>query len=175
MRKIRAQFELSNTGKAVDRRYAITVGDGWHSQVYTLAPPDQFSDHRWEMLLGESLQKFAWASNTSEGMYINIYRQYVNPKFDFSLEAYRRQDWFLAEPEVSHFRLYNPLFARPCLNWPEGGTRWGDGIPFSEGDTKQFAWEFSDWETKIEEKDVKYTVQRLDDSDDFKEFIIKLD
>lgn len=174
MRKVRAQFELSNTGKSVDRRYTIVVGDGFHSQSYTLAPKDQFSDHRWEMLLGESLTKFAWASNTSEGLYVSIFRQYVNPAFDFSLEAYRRQSWFLAEPEVSAFRLYNPLFARACLNWPTNNG-WGDSVPFSEGDIKQFTWDFDDWQTKIEEKDVKYTVQRLDDSNDFKEFIIKLD
>ena len=41
MRNIRAQFELTNIGKSVDRRYSIIVGDGIHSQRYTLAPKDQ--------------------------------------------------------------------------------------------------------------------------------------
>jgi hypothetical protein len=80
----------------------------------------------------------------------------------------------LDDPEVSKFRLYNPLFARACLDWPtERG--WGNSVPFSEGDTKHYSWSYSVWDPKIEEKDVQYTVQRLDDSDDFKEFIIKLD
>jgi hypothetical protein len=174
MRKIRAQFELTNTGKSVDRRYTIIVGDGIHSQRYTLAPKDQFSDHRWDMLLGESSTDCAWNSNTSEGMYITIVRQYVNPAFDFSVDAYRNREWFLAEPEVVGFRLYNPWIGKPFLSWAGRG-RWSDDVDFKEGDTNEFAWSFADWETKIEEKDVKYTVHRLDDSDNFKEFIIKLD
>jgi hypothetical protein len=174
MRNIRAQFELTNTGKSVDRRYSIIVGDGIHSQRYTLAPKDQFSDHRWDMLLGEASTHCEWNSNTSEGMYITIVRQYVNPEFDFSVDAYRNHEWFLAEPEVVGFRLYNPWIGKPFLSWAGRG-RWGDDVDFKEGDTNEFAWSFADWETKIEEKDVKYTVQRLDDSDNFKEFIIKLD
>ncbi len=174
MRNIRAQFELTNTGKSVDRRYSIIVGDGVHSQSYTLAPKDQFSDHRWDMLLGEASTHCEWNSNTSEGMYITIVRQYVNPAFDFSVDAYRNHEWFLAEPEVVGFRLYNPWIGKPFLSWAGRG-RWSSDISFKEGDTNEFAWSFADWETKIEEKDVKYTVQRLDDSDNFKEFIIKLD
>jgi len=174
MREIRAQFELTDKGKSLDRRYSIIVGDGVHSQNFTLAPKDQFSDHRWDMLLGEASVHCDWCSNNSEGLYVTIVRQYVNPEFDFSIEAYRRQDWFLAEPEVTQFRLYNPLFARACLDWPTRNG-WGNSVPFSEGDTKQYAWSFASWEPKIEEKDVQYTVHRLDDSDNFKEFIIKLD
>lgn len=174
MRKVRAQFELSDKGKSVDRRYTIIVGDGFHSQSYTLAPKDQFSDHRWDMLLGEPLTSFAWPSNTNEGLYVNIVRQYVNPAFDFSLEAYRNQEWFLGEPEVAAFRLYNPWIGKPFLSWAGRG-RWSDDVDFSEGDTNEFEWSFSDYETKIEEKNVKYTIHRQDDSDDFKEFIIKLD
>ena len=53
MRDIRAQFDLSKIGQQIDRRYTVHVGDGFHSQSFTLAPPDQFSkDHRWDMLLG---------------------------------------------------------------------------------------------------------------------------
>ena len=51
MREIRAQFELTEKGKSLDRRYSIIVGDGIHSHNFTLAPKDQFSDHRWNMLL----------------------------------------------------------------------------------------------------------------------------
>ena len=42
-------------------------------------------------------------------------------------------------------------------------------------DEKQFEWSVTDWETKIDEQHVKYTVKRLDDSDDYKEFLIRLD
>jgi hypothetical protein len=175
MRKVRARFELTDLAKSVDRRYTVVVGDGAHSERFCLAPKDQFNDYRWEMLLDESHLEYTWASNSSEGMYVTIYRQYVNPQFDFSIDAYRRQDWLLALPEVSMFRLYNPFLARPCLNWPVNHTGWDSGLAFSEGDQHQFAWNFSDWETKIEEKDVQYFVKRLDDSDDFKEFLIRLD
>lgn len=174
MRKVRAQFDLSDKGKSVDRRYTIIVGDGFHSQSYTLAPKDQFSDHRWDMLLGEPLTSFGWPSNTNEGLYVNIIRQYVNPAFDFSLEAYRNREWFIAEPEVAAFRLYNPWIGKPFLSWAGRG-RWNEDVDFREGDTNEFEWSFSDYETKIEEKNVKYTIHRQDDSDDFKEFIIKLD
>ena len=175
MREIRAQFELTEKGISVDRRYSIIVGDGIHSQIFTLAPPkDPFSDFQWHMLLGESRIKWDWCSNNGEGMYVTIVRQYVNQEFDFSPEAYVRHDWMLDEPDVSRFRLYNPLFARACLDWPTSHG-WGNSVPFSEGDTKHYSWSYSSWDSKIEEKDVQYTVQRLDDSDDFKEFIIKLD
>ena len=174
MRKVRAQFELTKKGQDVDRRYTIIVGDGIHSQNYTLAPKDQFSDHRWDMLLGESLTSCEWTSNTNEGLYVTVVRQYVNPKFDFSIDAYRNREWFLAAPEVTGFRLYNPWIGKPFLSW-SGRGRWNDDVDFKEGDTNEFTWSFSDWETKIEEKDVKYTIHRFDDSDNFKEFIIKLD
>lgn len=175
MRKIRAQFELSKKGQSLDRRYVIAVGDGFHSETYTLAPPDQFSDHKWDMLLGDSHLTCEWASNTEEGMYVTILRQYVNPDFDFSdPEAYRRQDWLIAEPDVSVFRLYNPFLARPFLSWG-GKSRWTDDVPFSEGDSHDYTWSFSDWDSKIKETDVLYTIERLGDSDNFKEFKITLD
>lgn len=174
MRKVRAQFELTKKGQDVDRRYIVTVGDGVHSQNFTLAPHDQFSDHRWDMLLGESSTHCEWISNTDEGMYITITRQYVNPNFDFSMESYRNYEWLIADPVVSQFRLYNPWIGKPFLSWAGRG-KWGNDVSFSEGDTSQFAWGFSNWDPKIEEKDVQYTVHRFDDSDNFKEFIIKLD
>lgn len=175
MREIRAQFELTDRAIAVDRRYCISLGDGIHSTSFTLGPKDQFSKPEWEFLVGPSVLSASWHSNNGEGMYVHICRQYVNPNFGFTPKEYQENSWLLGLPEVSHFRLYNPFLARPCLNWPENGTRWGEGIPFSNGDQKQFAWSFEDWETKIEEKDVQYTVKRLDDSDDYKEFLIRLD
>lgn len=174
MREIRAQFELTERAIAVDRRYWISLGDGIHTETFTLGPKDQFSDPRWEFLVGPSLLSGSWHSNNGEGMYVNICRQYLNPNFGFTPEEYKNYGWMINQPAVSVFRLYNPLFARPCLNWSENN-HWGSGLPFSEGDQKQFAWTFSDWETKIEEKDVQYTVKRLTDSDDYKEFLIRLD
>lgn len=175
MRDIRAQFELSGLGQQVDRRYIIAVSDGVHSKTFTLAPPDQFSkDHRWDMLLGHSSLHGDWVSNSDEGMYVTICRQYVNPDFDFSIEQYQNRQWLLGQPDVSSFRLYNPWIGRPFLSWA-GKRGWTTDVSFSEGDSYQFAWSFSDWETKIEENDVKYSIQRLDDTNDFKEFIIKLD
>lgn len=174
MREIRAQFELTEKAISVDRRYVVVVGDGIHSERFVLGPKDQFSRPEWDFLVGPSELSVTWHSNNGEGMYVHIARQYVNPKFDFTPDAYRREEWLLDLPEVSHFRLYNPLFARPCLNWPNGN-RWGTGIPFSEGDQHQFAWDYASYELKIKESDVQYYVKRLDDTDDYKEFLIRLD
>ena len=175
MRKIRAHFELTKTGIAVDRRYVIVVGDGSHSQSFVLGPQDQFSRAEWEFLVGPTQQSIEWHSDTNEGMYVTISRQYVNPNFDFTQEGYLRQDWLIGLPEVSQFRLYNPFIGRPFISWPINHSSWGNNDPFSEGDEKQFEWSVTDWETKIDEQHVKYTVKRLDDSDDYKEFLISLD
>lgn len=175
MREIRARFELTEKAISVDRRYVIVVGDGIHSERFVLGPKDQFDHPQWDFLVGPSQVSATWHSNNGEGMYVTIARQYVNPNFDFSIEAYKREEWLLGLPEVSHFRLYNPILARPCLNWPEGSTRWGPGLPFSEGDQHQFAWSFEEYEFPIKELDVQYYVKRLDDSDDYKEFLIRLD
>lgn len=174
MREIRARFELSEKAKSVDRRYCISLGDGIHTEVFTLAPEDQFSSFQWQFLLGESKLDGTWHSNNGEGMYVHIYRQYVNPNFGFTPQEYQQESWLLAEPEVSRFRLYNPFLARPCLDW-DVGNRWGDSVPFSEGDHYEFGWSFADWETKIEETNIQYKVVRLPDSDDYKEFLIILD
>ena len=174
MRKIRAKFELTEKAIGVDRRYRISVGDGWNSTTFSLAPEDQFSSPGWQSLLGESTLDNTWQTSTDEGMYVTIFRQYVNPNFGFTPEEYTNNSWLIAEPIISEFRLYNPFLARPCLNWSERD-HWSSGQPFSEGDQFQYDWNFSDWETKIEETNVHYTVKRLDDSDDFKEFLIRLD
>lgn len=174
MKEIKARFELTERAIAVDRRYWISLGDGIHTSSFVLGPKDQFSRPEWEFLVGPSQLSGEWHSNNGEGMYVHIHRQYVNPEFDFTPEAYQRHNWLIGEPVVSEFRLYNPLFARPCLNWPTKNG-WGDGLPFSEGDQHQFAWSIDDWETKIQEKDIQYTVKRLNDSDDYKEFLIRLD
>lgn len=174
MRKIRARFELTEKAIAVDRRYWISLGDGSHTSSFTLGPKDQFSRPEWEFLVGPSLLSGAWHSNSNEGMYVSISRQYVNPNFGFTPEEYQRSAWLLGLPEVSNFRLYNPFIGYPSLDWPTR-SGWGNSVSYSEGEQHPFAWSFSDWETKIEEKDVQYTVKRLDDSDDYKEFLIRLD
>ena len=176
MRKIRAQFELSEKGIAVDRRYVIVVGDGVHSERFVLGPKDQFSRPEWEFLVGPTRLSAVWHSDTSEGMYVTIARQYVNPNFDFTPDAYRRYEFLIGIPEVQEFRLYNPFLAKPSLDWPnQGRTGWVWGESYSEGDQKTHTWSYEDWETKIKEIDVQYTVKRLDDSDDYKEFLIRLD
>lgn len=180
MKNIRAQFKLSEHAIAVDRRYVVTVGDGVHSSRFVLGPHDQFDRPEWEFLVGPSTVSGEWRSDRDEGMYVHIYRQYVNPEFDFSIEGYKREQWLWDLPEVSCFRLYNPLFARPCLNWPDPKTNgWASGQPFSEGDQHSYAWDFTlqDYESReirSVEKDVQYRVKRLADTD-FKEFLITLD
>ena len=175
MRKIRLQIELTEKAIALDRRYWVSLGDGFNGSSFTLArPDDQFSDLRWQFILGDPKLSASWSSITSEGMYVHISRQYVNPHFGFTPEEYQRESWLIGDPEIASFRLYNPWFARPCLNWIEN-SRWNDGQPFSEGDQCQYAWSFADWETKIEENDVQYYVKRLADSDNYKEFLIRLD
>lgn len=174
MREIRARFELTEKAISLDRRYWISLGDGIHTESFTLGPKDQFSRPEWEFLVGPSLLSGSWHSNNGEGMYVHIFRQYVNPDFDFSMEGYQNQGWLLGLPEVAEFRLYNPILARPCMNFPKGD-RWGDGIPFSEGDQHQFGWTVDEYDFPIKEVDVQYYVKRLDDSDDYKEFLIRLD
>lgn len=175
MKEIRVHIELTERAIAVDRRYCISLGDGIHGSSFVLGPKDQFSRPEWEFLVGPSQLSGEWHSNNGEGMYVRISRQYVNPNFGFTPQEYQQGSWLLGQPEVSTFRLYNPLFARPCLNFPKNSTQWGDGIPFSEGDQHQFAWTVNEYEFPIKELDVQYYVKRLGDSDDYKEFLIRLD
>lgn len=186
MRLIRARFEIEGNGMSKGHRYTVSVGDGIHSEVCLLTNPnDKYSkDFRWG-ILGEAKTDFTWSSQTSEGMYVTISRQYPNDNFDFTPESYKRGNWLLADVEVTHFRFYNPFLARPFLQWARSYDRWdGDEVPFSEGDQKEFAynienqWSIDDngnpYQIKIEEHGIKWTVRRNDDSDDYKEFVIRL-
>lgn len=176
MRKIRTKFELSEKGISVDRRYVIVVGDGVHGERFVLGPKDQFSRPEWEFLVGPSNLSATWHSDTDEGMYVTFARQYVNPNFDFEPDSYRRGDFLLDLPDVQEFRLSNPLFARPGLSWPnKGRTGWIWADSYSEGDEHQYSWSYENWELKLSETDVRYTVKRLNDSDDYKEFLVRLD
>jgi hypothetical protein len=105
---------------------------------------------------------------------VDVWRQYPNPEFDFSIEGYQRHDWLLAEVDVTTFRLYNPLFARACLDWPHGN-RWdGGSIAFSEGDRHQFGYDVNIYQFKYNEQGVQWAVKRYDDTDDYKEFELTL-
>ena len=180
MRGIRARFKLEVNGQAAGHRYWISLGDGSHTDSATLASArDAYAGWQWASLLGEPEQDHTWATASGEGMYVTVYRQYPNPKFGFEPQDYQRQNWIIAEPEVAHFRLYNPLFARACMNFSDGPTRWGDSIPFSEGDTKTFAYSVDEyfWDGEHEpivEHDIKWSVHRSDDSDNYKEFTVTL-
>jgi hypothetical protein len=187
MRDIKARFEIDNKGMDKGHRYTVVVGDGFHSQLNTLAnPKDKYSkEMRWGSLLGDAKMDFTWASSRSEGMYVTIARQYPNDDFDFSPEAYIRGNWLKAQIDVANFRLYNPFWGRPFLQFSNRSNRWdGEEIAFSEGDQKQFhydienQWSIDDngnsYQMKIEEHGVQWTARRNDDSDDYKEFVIRL-
>lgn len=174
MRNIRTRFEIDQKGIDLGHRYRITVGDGFHSELVTIADPTgKYNAPQWQMLLGESLRDWTWSSNSSEGMYIHITRQYPNADFDFQPESYKEYGWLEAEMDVASFRLYNPFLARPFLQW-DNGSKWGAELPFSEGDKHQFGYSIEQWEFKHNEKDVQWTVKRNDDSDYYKEFVIRL-
>jgi len=173
MKKIRGRFEIDQLGINKGHRYRITVSDGMHFEVFTLAnPSDEYSHPIWSMLLGEPLRNAEWSSQSEEGLHVTIYRQYPNKDFDFKPESYKDNKWIESEISIASFRLYNPLFARPFLQW-DNGTNWGDSLPFSEGGQRQFSYTIDQWEFPHNEKDVQWTARRNDDSD-FKEFVIRL-
>lgn len=174
MRNVRARFELDQKGIDKGHRYSITVGDGSHSEMFTLANPSgEYSDPRWSMLLGDSRRDFSWGSQTSEGIYVSISRQYPNKDFDFEPESYKEHKWLESEVDLSAFRLYNPFLGRPFLQW-DTGAKWGDSLSFSEGDQHQFSYTIDMWQFPHNEHDVQWTVRRNDDSDYYKEFVIRL-
>jgi hypothetical protein len=105
-------------------------------------------------------------------MYITFERQVPNPAFDFSPEAFQRQDWLKGLYAVDDFRVLNPWIGRPIMSWNVGG-RWANHYSFSEGDTGYFSYAIDDYYTQFQES-AQYRVHRLDDSDNYKEFIIAL-
>lgn len=182
MRNVKLRVELNGNGIDKGHRYVVRIGDGIHSELMLLAnTTDKYSSGQWTMLLGTPQTTSAWASSTNEGMYVTITRQYPNSDFDFQPESYKEEKWLENQIEVAEFRLYNPFLARPFLQWKKSNERWdGDEIPFSEGDQHQFHYDIHEWDYEKQvwwsknETGINWTVRRNDDSDDYKEFVIKL-
>jgi len=177
MRGIRVRFEITPQAINKGHRYDISTTNGSNPHGWTLADPkDKYSTNfAWRSLLGEPETSIVSSSNT-QTLSVQICRQIPNPHFDpMDPQSFIQHKDFQFLSDVSSFRLYNPLFARPYLQWNQGGS-----IPFSEGDEKHFAYEVEKiWNERydyvIPEKDIQWSVHRLDDSSDFKEFLIKLD
>ena len=174
MRGISLRVQLDPKALAQGQRYQVRVGDGVNSVIYTLADPkSHYNTPQWNALLGEANASIHWQTRSSEGMYVDVFRQYPNPNFDFQPESYQRAQWLTALWDVTTFRLYNPFLARPCLDWPTKNG-WGNSVPFSEWDSHSWAYSIDDYEANIHEHDVKYKVTRTNDSDDYKEFSLEL-
>lgn len=174
MRGIKLKMNITDLGIHQGHRYCVRVGDGSRSEIYTLADPtDRYAGPQWSSLIGSANRAASWSTD-SGWMYVDVWRQYPNPAFDFSIESYQRHDWLLADVDVTTFRLYNPLFARACLDWPHGNKWDGGSIPFSEGDSHDFKYDVDIYQFKYNEKGVRWSVKRHDDSDNFKEFELTL-
>jgi hypothetical protein len=180
MRGIRARIEITQQGIDKGHRYWISTTNGNDPHTYLLAGnKDIYSaDYAWRTLLGDPNTSIV-TSSPSQNLSISIWRQIPNPHFDpHNPKDYQSgKDWQCGI-DVNGFRLYNPPLARPYLQWDLGG-RWGDEVPFSEGDQHQYAYDIEKiWDDRYDyvtpEKGVQWTVRRLDDSDNFKEFVIKL-
>lgn len=182
MRRIKLRVELNGAGIEKGHRYVVRTGDGFNSALSLLASTtDVYSKGQWPFLLGNPQTNGTWASTTSEGMYVTIFRQYPNSDFDFQPESYKKENWLENQIEVADFRLYNPFLARPFLQWNTSSTHWdGEQIPFSEGDQRQFGYNIHEWDYEKQawwsknESGINWSVRRTDDSDDYKEFVIKL-
>lgn len=174
MRGIKLEFNLTELAVQKGHRYVVRMGDGIRSEVYTLAnPTDQYNTPQWSMLVGESRKTVVWSTDRQE-MYVDIWRQYPNPAFDFSPEGYQHYEWLLAQMDVTTFRLNNPLFMRACLDWPHGNSWTGGSVPFSEGDSHTYSYDINEYQFKYNESGVKWAIKRHDDSDNFKEFAVTL-
>ena len=174
MRGVRVQFELGAVAVANNWRYSITLGDGTPGPVVCLANPnDQYSRPQWANLLGKAVTRAEWATSSSEGMYITFERQVPNPGFDFTdPRAYEQQGWLKGLYTVDDFRILNPWIGRPMMSWYVGA-RWTNHYTYSEGDTGYFKYLIDDYYTDLHETG-QYRVHRLDDSSNYKEFIIVL-
>lgn len=174
MRGIKLQVNITDLALSRGHRYGLRMGDGANSQIYTLASTtDQYSSPQWSMLLGDSHKSIVWSTDRQE-MYVDIWRQYPNPDFDFSPEGYQHYRWLTADMDVSTFRLQNPLFMRACLDWPHGNTWSGGNVPFSEGDQHTYTYDVNQYQFKYNELGVKWNIRRNDDTDNFKEFVVTL-
>ena len=173
-RGVRLTMELDPKGLPKGHRYCVSVGDGSRSERFLLANQhDQYNDFKWTSLLGEPYMNNAWSTDTSQ-IYVTVYRQYPNPDFDFKPESYHDYDWLLAEIEVAQFRLYNPWIGWPTLDWPKGNTWSGGSINYGQDEQHQFAYSIDQYGFKYNEKDVQWYVRRSYDSDNFKEFYLRV-
>ena len=87
MRGIHVYFVLDTIGIKAEHRYSLTLGDGNHSQVFTLANPySEYASDRWSPLLGESKRTVEWQTDSSAGIYVTLSRQYPNPNFEFTIK-----------------------------------------------------------------------------------------
>lgn len=174
MRGIRLQFELGHRAIANNWRYTVNLSDGNPGPLTCLANPnDQFSEVKWTSLLGVPVTNCVWTTVSAEGMYVNINRQVPDPNFNFNdPDSYQRQGWLKGLYTVDEFRVYNPWIGRPFMSWNHGN-RWTNNYTFSEGDTGYFNYGIDDYYNNIQESG-QYRVHRLDDSSNYKEFIIVL-
>lgn len=174
MRGIRIQFELGHQAVANNWRYTVNLSDGLPGPSSCLANPnDQYSEVKWTSLLGVPVTKGVWTTVSSEGMYVSLDRQLPNSEFNFNdPDQYQRREWIKALYPVTELRIYNPWIGRPFLSWPVKGG-WGKNYTFSEGDTGYFSYAIDDYELGIKEQG-QYRVHRLNDSSNYKEFIILL-
>ena len=166
--------EIDPNGLSKGHRYTVTLGDGSRSSTFLLASRhDQFSDQKWTFLLGDPQTRAHWQTDTRQ-IYVSVNRQYPNPNFDFEPKSYEHYGWLIASLEVSQFRLYNPFIGWPTLDWPKGNTWSGGSINYGQEEQHQFGYTIDEYGFKYNEKDVQYYVRRNSDTDDYKEFYLRL-
>lgn len=173
-RGVRLTMEIDNKGLSKGHRYEVTVGDGGRSEMFLLASKtDQFSKSQWTFLLGDPNTINSWQTDSSQ-IYVTVRRQYPNPDFDFQPESYEHYKWLIADIDVSTFRLYNPWIGWPTLDWPKGNSWSGGSINYGQDEQHQFGYTIDEYGFKYNEHDVQYFVRRNGDSDNFKEFYLRL-
>lgn len=180
MRGIRVKIEITQQGIDKGHRYWISTTNGNDPHTYLLADcKDKYAtDIGWRSLLGDPNSSIVTSSNT-QNLSIQIYRQIPNPHFDpHNPDDYIKHKEWECGLDVNSFRFYNPVLARPFLQWDLGAS-WGSEQPFSEGDQHQYAYDIEKiWDERydyiVPEKGIQWTVRRNDDSDNFKEFVIRL-
>jgi len=173
-RGVSLTMEIDYKGLSKGHRYVVVLGDGGRSERFLLASnSDQYSDTKWKFLLGEPQSRAHWQTDSSQ-IYVTVARQYPNPNFDFEPESYQHYEWLIADIEVSSFRLHNPFIGWPTLDWPKGNTWEGGSINYGQEEQHQFSYSIDEYGFKYNEKDVNYYVRRNSDSDNFKEFYLRL-
>jgi len=173
-RGVRLTMELDSHGLNKNHRYVVTLGDGGNSgQILLANTQDQYADPRWRMLLGDARHSAAWQTDTNQ-IYVTVHRQYPNPDFDFEPASYQHREWLAADIEITQFRLYNPWMGWPTLDWPKGNGWNGGHINYGQGEEHDFSYSIDEYLFKYNESDVHWKVRRNDDSDNYKEFVLRL-